>query len=471
VFYLRYVAAELRRRRSRTILTLLGLAVGVGMVATVVALSNGLDDAQSEVLEPLTGVGTDMSVTRPIVVEGEGWTDLSAAEQDKLHDENSDFDFDFSEYGAPGDEFTARELVSADLSFPSEEADSIARLDGVSGVGRALTLNQITISGVVPADDEAPAPGPHPGGTTGTFVQTRVSGVDAGESQLTLVTPDQITDGRYLRVDETDSAVISRSFADQEDSNVGDAIDVGTRSFEIVGIANAPLGGESSDIYVPLTELQEMSGREGRINILRVRADRAEDVEPVAADIEQTFDRSQVTTASELADRVSGSLIDAQNLSAKLGAALAVVTLLTAFGIASLLTLSSVNKRTRELGTLKALGWRSRLVVRQVTGESVVQGLLGGIAGAVIGLGGAALVGALGITLDASAATGDTTAGLFGQGAVEAGSSTVTLEAPVHPGVIALAIGLAVVGGLLAGGAGALRAARLRPAEALRSTE
>ena len=72
MFYLRYIASELRRRRGRTILTALGLGVGVGLVVTVVALSTGLDEAQSKVLEPLTGVGTDMSVDRPIVVSGSG---------------------------------------------------------------------------------------------------------------------------------------------------------------------------------------------------------------------------------------------------------------------------------------------------------------------------------------------------------------------------------------------------------------
>ncbi len=45
---------------------LLGLGVGVALVVTLTALSDGLDRAQEEVLEPLTGVGTDMSVTRPI---------------------------------------------------------------------------------------------------------------------------------------------------------------------------------------------------------------------------------------------------------------------------------------------------------------------------------------------------------------------------------------------------------------------
>src|SRR6476661_2288844 len=53
MFYLGYMFSELRRRKGRTLLTALGLGVG-------------LDRAQDKVLRPLTGVGTDMSVTRPL---------------------------------------------------------------------------------------------------------------------------------------------------------------------------------------------------------------------------------------------------------------------------------------------------------------------------------------------------------------------------------------------------------------------
>jgi hypothetical protein len=65
---MRYIASELRRRKGRTFLTALGLGVGVGLVVAVSALSNGLDDAQDKVLRPLTGVGTDMSVSRPLKI-------------------------------------------------------------------------------------------------------------------------------------------------------------------------------------------------------------------------------------------------------------------------------------------------------------------------------------------------------------------------------------------------------------------
>lgn len=496
MFYLRYIAAELSRRRGRTILTALGLGVGVGLVVAVTALSAGLDEAQSEVLEPLTGVGTDMSVSRPIVVEegqGEEGTDfaagpgapLSRAEQRQLEKENGRLELDFSEYGDPGDRFTTRQFMATDLSFPEREAVRVARIDGVSGVGEALTLNQIKVSGTVPSESEQEdglgpptggAPGAAPGGDQTGFDQSSVTGLDAANPDLAPVTDEELVDGRYIDAKAGDEAMVSQSYANSNSVEAGDEIKVGSRAFTVVGIVKAPLGGETSDFYVPLAALQRLSDREGRINVLQVRADSSDRVATVAEEIEATFPGSDVTTARDLAERVSGSLVDAKNLSSKLGAALAVVALLAAFGIASLLTLASVNKRIRELGTLKALGWHQWLVVRQVSGEAVAQGLLGGVVGAAIGIAAAALIDAVGISLEASVGGGASAGfgppgGPFGQGAIEAGTSTVVLGAPVDAGILAMAIGLAVLGGLIAGSVGGLRAARLRPAEALRSVE
>ncbi|MFS2031784.1 hypothetical protein ACEN85_16965 [Curtobacterium sp. CT11-45] len=69
-----------------------------------------------------------------------------------------------------------------------------------------------------------------------------------------------------------------------------------------------------------------------------------------------------------------------------------------------------------------------------------------------------------------SGTTGGAPAGGFGGGGASAASTTdVVLHAPVTVEVILLAIGLAVLGGLIAGALGGWRASRLRPAEALRS--
>ena len=454
MLYLRYIASELRRRRGRTILTALGLGVGVGLVVTVTALSAGLDDAQSEVLEPLTGVGTDMTVNRPVQIDAGGEAGvggpvaLSNAERKRLEEEGAGPpQIDFSELGDPGEKFETDQFVTGDLSFPASEVKRIASTDGVDAVSPALTLSLIHIEGRVPdssgtGDTFAAPAGPPSGGeeVQGGFglQPVSVTGIDASEPDLGLVKADQISEGRFLRPGERNAAMLTQTYADENDIGVGDEVAVGERKLDVVGLVKAPLGGDASDIYMQLATLQTLSDRKGRVNALEVRANDVDAVDATAKRIEDEFSGSQVTTAKDLSDRVSGSLVSAQNLSDKLGAALAIVALAAAFLIASLLTLASVNKRTRELGTLKAIGWRQWRVVRQVSGESLAQGVLGGAAGAVIGLGGAALVGALDISLKANAGTEATGGFIVGPGGggplgdqVTAGSSTVTLGAPV----------------------------------------
>jgi len=483
LFYIRFLAAELRRRPGRTALTALGLAVGVGLVVIVGALSRGLDDAQDKVLEPLTGVGTDLSVSRPLAVPDEGGAGvgpagpfgaLSDREQRQLQRENDNgLDFDLAKLGEPGERFSEDRVVATQLSFPTSEVAEIRRLDGAEDAAGSLTLNTVNIAGTVP---EVSVPGGaalHGGEFDVTSVV--VSGVDVRKPGLAAVTPDEIARGRYLSRSPGRArreAVVDVAFARQKDLGVGDQTEIAGEGFKVVGLASAPLGGDASNAYLELGRLQRLSDREGRVNRVQVRADSADAVALLEDRIVGRLEGAEVVTAADLADRVGGSLDDAGNLSSKLGTALAIVALLAAFLIATLVTLSSVQKRTRELGTLKALGWRRRLVVRQVAAESLVQGALGGILGAAIGIAGAAIINAIGPTLKASVEA-QSNAGFdpFGQGQVGAGSTDVVLGAPVDPGLLVLAIGLAIVGGLLAGAAGGLRAARLRPAEALRSIE
>lgn len=153
MFYLSYLFSELRRRKGRTLLTALGLGVGVGLVVTVSALTTGLDEAQEKVLKPLTGVGTDMSVTRPLKIdgEGEGPAGLSEKERNQLEQENGRTRFDLNSQAEPGEKFTRTDFMSAaQLSFPASQVAKVAALDGVDDAAGSLTLNAVSISGTVP---------------------------------------------------------------------------------------------------------------------------------------------------------------------------------------------------------------------------------------------------------------------------------------------------------------------------------
>ena len=489
MFYVTYMFAELRRRLGRTILTALGLGIGVGLVVTVTALSNGLDRAQAQVLEPLTGVGTDMTVSRPIEFTDSGdgpFGQLSDEERDQLRRENGGGRFELQNLGDPGETFSRDTFVStAQLSMPATDVVKISKIDGVESAAGGLTLNSLHIEGTVPEQQQQPGQfgGPGSGGGPPDNIDATslgVSGVDQTQKELGAITPGQIVMGSYFGSGDARQAILNESYASSEGLSVGDTVELGGTSFTVVGIAETPLGGQSSDVYVKLSQLQELADRKGRVNTVYVRADSSDDVTAVATEIEDTVDGASVTTAADLAERVSGTLVDAKNLASKLGGTLAIVALLAAFLIASLLTLSSVTKRIREFGTLKALGWSQWLVVRQVTGESLFQGLLGGAFGVLLGISGAAAIAAFSPSLSATVSDaaqqaggffggpGGGRPGPFGQGDVEAQATEVALGAPVSVTLVLAAVGLAVLGGLVAGAVGSLRASRLRPADALR---
>ena len=119
----------------------------------------------------------------------------------------------------------------------------------------------------------------------------------------------------------------------------------------------------------------------------------------VAAAIHKELPGAQVLTDKQLSGQVTGSLSNAHTLATHLGGALAVIVLLAAFLIAALLTLSSIAKRVREIGTLRAIGWSRGRVVRQIVAETVGIGILGGILGVASVSRVCAVIGAVGPAL------------------------------------------------------------------------
>src|SRR6202008_255206 len=140
------------------------------------------------------------------------------------------------------------------------------------------------------------------------------------------------------------------------------------------------------DVYLPLKQLQTLAKQTGLANVLLVRASDSSKVGAGAAAIKRARPQAQVASSKQVAAKISGSLVDASNLSHNLGLVLSIVAAAAAFLLAALLALSSVGQRVRELGTLKALGWTQRMVVRQIAGESLAQGAIGGLLGIALGV-------------------------------------------------------------------------------------
>src|SRR5262249_22312678 len=210
-------------------------------------------------------------------------------------------------------------------------------------------------------------------------------------------------------------ALLAATYAQRNKLDVGSDLELNGEPYTVVGLVKPPLGGQSADVYIPIHALQGLAGEKDLANVILVRAKSSHDVANVQKEIETTLGSgAQVASAKQVADSINGSLVDASNLSHSLGLVLAIVAAAAAFLLAVLLTLSSVGKRVREIGTLKALGWSQWLVVRQIVAECLATGILGGLLGVLLGVAAAAVVGAVGPGLRAGTATGGGASALGG---------------------------------------------------------
>jgi ABC-type antimicrobial peptide transport system permease subunit len=295
--------------------------------------------------------------------------------------------------------------------------------------------------------------------------------VQISSSDVGPLSSSQVTQGSYFtQADNTAKvAIVSSSYATQHDVKVGSDITVASNTLSVIGIAQVPSGG--AEVYLPLGTAQSLSGLNGDVTTIFVSASSASGVSSLASSIEKAVPGSTVATSESLANQVSGSLQSASSLATSLGKWVSIAALAVAFVVAALLMMATVSRRVREFGTLKAIGWRTRRIVGQVIGEGLVIGITGGIAGIVLGIAGAEVISAVSPSLSATTgapAVNGAFASTFHHAADAAHTVLVHLSAPLEGGTLAVAVALALAGGLIAGAFGAWRAARMRPAAALR---
>jgi putative ABC transport system permease protein len=509
-----YLRRELRRRARQSSIIALGLALGIGLVITVTALSAGVKNAQASVLHSLYGIGTDITVTQ---------TPTAGSESGGRFNFRGAFGSGSSAPKA-GTTVSIDNLGSTGLAaLGAGDVTTVTKLDHVAAAAGGLTLTDTKTSFTIPNFSASGGGGFRPGSGGGTFggsgnVPTSISvdGTDLAGNAAALgpLSSAKLSSGRTLAAADANSdvAVVDSDYAKAEKLAVGDTVTLAKTKFTIVGTVSQPAAGNPPQVYIPLARAQALGtgggkSLKGEVNTIYVAADGAQNISGVSKEISGKLPKATVTNSDTLDSQITGSLSNASSLASNLGKWLAIAVLAAAFLLASLLTMSAVSRRVREFGTLKALGWTSRRVVGQVVGEALVIGLIGGIVGVGLGFLGSDLVGHFSGTL--TAAVGPTTGsatpggartftggggfggGGFGGGGVNGGGGgntgfagrfralaadathnvPVHLTAPVTLGAIVAAVALAVAGGLIAGSFGGWRAARLRPAMALARVE
>lgn len=507
-----YLRRELAGRRKQTVIIAIGLALAIALVMIVNSVASGVKDAQSQVLKSVYGVGTDITVTKAAKAPTPGSGGPGGR-------------FDFGSGSGKKSSDGRRKVSQSRLSVgfgTSTMKDSVLttvkNTDGVSAAAAVLSLQNTSFSGKLPdfgqgGQGNGGQPGQPPaGGTSGqngqgnssfSIKQTTVLGITPGAKAVGPIASTELGKGRTLKASDEGKhvAVLDASYAKSKKLSVGDTIKLGGKKFKVIGTVTST-GSDStttSNAYIPLDVAQSLSGEKNKITTVYVSANSASDVDAVKASLDKAMPSATVSTEADLASSASGSLSSASKLVSNLGTWLSIIVLAAAFLIAILFTISGVTRRTREFGTLKALGWSNRRVVGQVTGESIVQGIIGGIVGIAVGLIGVLVINLVSPSLSGAVSGaqgagggapgpggqggpggsgaeggGMPPAGGFGraaQSAAQAATTHIDLSAPVTVSVIAIAVGLAILGGLLAGGIGGWRASRLRPAQALRSVQ
>ena len=277
-----------------------------------------------------------------------------------------------------------------------------------------------------------------------------------------------ITDGKWLDESEESAAssvMVGTLLAEQEGWKAGDQVtlNIGGKETNVTvsGIFDAG-GEEDQQIYAPLSLVQEMTDRKGKVSTVEVSALTTPDnelakraarnpsalssrdyetwyctayVSAICYQIQEAIPGSSAAAVRQVAES-EGTILDKTKLLMILITILSLIG--AALGISNLVT-ASVMERAKEIGLLKAIGARDGSITGVIMAEILVTALIGGIAGYFLGFGFAQLIGR----------------SVFG--------SAIEMKARVIPIVAALILLVTLAGSLPA----IRMVLRLRPAEVL----
>lgn len=347
---------QIWRNPMRSLLTVLGIVIGVAAVITMVTVGNGATQAVREQIESL---GSNQLMIRPGQRMGPGGAS-----------------------GAP--------------SFKLEDIDAIA--NQIAGVRAVAPQHQQSMTVVA----------------QGRNWSTQVVG---SSNQYFILDNRQVSKGRYFEPQEEQSGaavcVIGTTIEKEifgSANAVGQMLRTGQFSCRVVGVleskGQAAIGGDQDDLVVmPIQTFQRRVSGNTRVSAILVSVDSQIDRALVTESIrllmrerrslsDSDDDNFMILDTEEIARRVSSTT---EIMTMLLGAVAAVSLIVGGIGIMNIM-LVSVTERTREIGVRLAIGALEREVLMQFLIEAVVLGAMGGVLGVVIAfVGSVALATTMGI--------------------------------------------------------------------------
>ena len=344
---LRIALKALNRNKMRTMLTMLGMIIGVGAVITMVALGKG---AQTTIEEQVKAAGTNM-------------ININAG--------------NFSQGGVRQGQGMSNTLVPAD-------AEAIKQVPGVQYVAAETRTRGQVIAG-------------------NQNWSTQVQGT---EVDLPLIRSWPMKYGGFFMPQDVSSAskvavlgsVVSDTLFGPDVDPTGEMIRIRNQPFKVVGVmtskGQSAMGSDQDDvIFAPYTTIMKKLQGQQHINSITVSAATPE-TKPVADAITEVLrtrhklmpgdpDDFMVRTLEEMASVRSET---ARTMGTLLAAIAGVSLLVGGIGIMNIM-LVSVTERTREIGLRMAIGARGKDVLLQFLVEAVVLSLFGGIIGIGFGFG------------------------------------------------------------------------------------
>jgi putative ABC transport system permease protein len=283
------------------------------------------------------------------------------------------------------------------------------------------------------------------------------------------ILPSNIVEGRNLQAGESGVVLLSQNNSAFFDAGVGDTINILDSDFTVVGIYEPASTTDNLVLYMNLSDAQTVTNNTGYITSLRVFTTNSDVVDAVAADIRALHTEVTVTTGQErlsqlesMQSRYSEALESAQ-ASVAATQATAIQEIIVVIAATSLIVLFvmlyTVRERTKEIGTLKAIGFSNKTVMAQFILEGLLLSSIAGIVGIAIASFAAPTLSSLLLP-----SVGSSFGFAGASGGPMAAANTVTLSTELVVAALGGAMLLGVLGTLYP----AWRAAKIRPAEAMK---